>query len=82
MPARQIITQGSGGSILTVPILLYVVGLEPKEAIATSLLVVGLTCLAALWWHARAGNVRWRFGLKFGGFSMAGATNARIWNMM
>ena len=34
---------GGGGSILTVPLLVYVAGLDTKEAIATSLLVVGVT---------------------------------------
>ena len=51
---------GGGGSILTVPLLVYVAGLEAKEAIATSLLVVGVTSLAALVPHARAGRVMWR----------------------
>ncbi|MFF0428694.1 sulfite exporter TauE/SafE family protein [Streptomyces sp. NPDC004520] len=64
---------GGGGSILTVPILVYLAGQDTKEAIATSLFVVGVTSLAALVPHARAGRVRWRTGLLFGGFSMAGA---------
>lgn len=34
---------GGGGSILTVPLLAYVAGLDAKQAIATSLLVVGVT---------------------------------------
>jgi uncharacterized membrane protein YfcA len=64
---------GGGGSILTVPILTEVIGLEPREAIATSLLVVGATSVAALVPHARAGNVVWRTGFVFGGAGMAGA---------
>ncbi|MBH5334088.1 sulfite exporter TauE/SafE family protein [Streptomyces pactum] len=64
---------GGGGSILTVPILVYLAGQDTKEAIATSLLVVGVTGLAALVPHARARRVRWRTGLLFGAFSMAGA---------
>ncbi|MER6098619.1 sulfite exporter TauE/SafE family protein [Streptomyces sp. NPDC001728] len=64
---------GGGGSILTVPILVYLVGQETKEAIATSLFVVGVTSLAALVPHARAHRVRWRTGLLFGAFSMVGA---------
>ncbi len=64
---------GGGGSILTVPILVWVVGLEAKQAIAGSLVIVGATALAGLVSHARAGNVRWRTGLLFGGFAMAGA---------
>ena len=64
---------GGGGSILAVPLLVYVAGLESKEAIATSLFVVGVTSLAALVPHARAGRVRWRTGLVFGAAAMVGA---------
>ena len=64
---------GGGGSILTVPILVYVVGLETKSAIATSLFVVGATSLSAMVAHARAGRVRWRVGASFGAASMVGA---------
>lgn len=39
---------GGGGSILALPILTYVLGVEPKAAIATSLLVVGATSIAAV----------------------------------
>ena len=64
---------GGGGSILTVPLLVYVVGLEAKIAIATSLLVVGLASCAALIPHSRSGNVYWRTGLIFGCAGMVGA---------
>lgn len=64
---------GGGGSILTVPILVYLLGIGAKEAIATSLVVVGTTSIAALIPHARAGNVDWRMGGIFGVAGMAGA---------
>jgi len=64
---------GGGGSILTVPILAYVAGLDAKEAIAASLFVVGVTSAVGVVSHARAGRVRWRTGLVFGGAAMAGA---------
>jgi uncharacterized protein len=64
---------GGGGSILTVPILVYAVGLPAHEAIATSLFVVGATSVAALGPHARAGRVRYATGALFGAASMAGA---------
>jgi len=64
---------GGGGSILTVPILRYVLGMEGHSAIATSLLVVGTTSLAALFAHARKGSVQWRTGFVFGGAGMVGA---------
>lgn len=64
---------GGGGSILMVPILRYVSGLDAREAITTSLLVVGLTSAGALLKHAQAGRVRYRMGLLFGAGGMAGA---------
>jgi uncharacterized membrane protein YfcA/uncharacterized membrane protein YedE/YeeE len=64
---------GGGGSILTVPILVYGLGLEAKPAIATSLLVVAVTSSAALVSHARRGLVDFRTGLLFGGAGMVGA---------
>lgn len=64
---------GGGGSILTVPLLVYVAGMETKEAIATSLLVVGVTSAVAAVSHARAGRVQWRTGLIFGAAGMVGA---------
>lgn len=64
---------GGGGSILTLPLLVYVVGLEPKSAIAASLIVVGFTSATALVAHARARRVRWRVGGFFGAAGMAGA---------
>ncbi|MGW5671866.1 sulfite exporter TauE/SafE family protein [Micromonospora sp. NPDC003776] len=64
---------GGGGSILAVPLLVYVAGLPAKEAIATSLLVVGATSAVGVLPHARAGRVRWRTGLIFGFAGMSGA---------
>lgn len=64
---------GGGGSILTVPLLSYVAGLEARRAIATSLLVVGVTSAVGAIAHARAGRVQWRTGLVFGLAGMAGA---------
>ncbi|KOU63592.1 membrane protein [Streptomyces sp. MMG1533] len=64
---------GGGGSILTVSILVYLAGMETKEAIATSLFVVGVTSAAGVVSHARAGRVRWRTGLLFGLAGMTGA---------
>lgn len=64
---------GGGGSILTVPLLAYVAGLDTREAIATSLVVVGVTSLVAAVSHARAGRVQWRTGLTFGAAGMVSA---------
>lgn len=64
---------GGGGSILTTPLLVYVLDFTPKEAITASLFVVGVTALFGLISHARAGRVQWRTGLIFGGAGMTGA---------
>jgi uncharacterized membrane protein YfcA len=64
---------GGGGSILTLPMLVYVVKLDPKEAIASSLFVVGTTSIVGVIAHARAGRVVWRVGALFGVAGMAGA---------
>jgi uncharacterized membrane protein YfcA len=70
---------GGGGSILAVPLLVYVADLPPKEAIATSLLVVGATSAVGVLPHARAHHVRWRTGLIFGAAGMTGAyTGGRL----
>lgn len=64
---------GGGGSILLVPLLTYVGDLEPREAIPTSLFVVGVTSLVSLIGHARKGNVHWRTGLVFSVAAVVGA---------
>lgn len=64
---------GGGGSILTVPILTYVLGMDPREAIASSLFIVGVTSVVGVFAHARAGRVRWKTGLIFGAAGMVGA---------
>jgi uncharacterized protein len=64
---------GGGGSILTVPILVFLAGVDAKSAIATSLLVVACTSAFAIIQHARAGRVRWKTGLTFGAVAMVGA---------
>ena len=63
---------GGGGSILTVPIFVYVLGFGAKEAIAMSLAVVGATSLFGAVSHWRAGNVNVRVALIFGVVAMAG----------
>ena len=64
---------GGGGSILTVPLLVYVFGLPPKQAIASSLLIVGIASASGAIQHWRAGNIRPREGLLFGLAGMVGA---------
>ncbi|MFN2318033.1 MAG: sulfite exporter TauE/SafE family protein [Gemmatimonadales bacterium] len=64
---------GGGGSILTVPVLIYVLGYPVKTAIPMSLVVVGLTSLVGVAGHARAGMVHWRAALAFGPSAVVGA---------
>jgi uncharacterized protein len=64
---------GGGGSILAVPIFKYVLGFGAKEAIASSLAVVGLTSLSGVASHWREGNIKLRVALDFGLPAAAGA---------
>jgi uncharacterized membrane protein YfcA len=57
---------GSGGSILTVPVLVYLVGQDEKVAIAGSLFIVGSIALAGGLQFLRAGFVQWRSVVMFG----------------
>ncbi len=64
---------GGGGSILTVPVFVYVLGFGPKLAIAMSFPVVGATSLVGAIGHWRAGNIRLSSALLFGLVAMAGS---------
>jgi hypothetical protein len=65
---------GGGGSILAVPILVYLVGVEnPHVAIGTSAVAVALNAAAGLAMHARAGTVKWRCASVFAAAGVAGA---------
>ena len=63
---------GSGGSILTVPVLVYLLGHDGKVAIAESLAIVGAIALVASIPYARTQMVDWRNVLYFGLPGMAG----------
>lgn len=64
---------GGGGSILTVPVFVYVLGIAAKPAIAMSLPVVGVTSLVSAALHWRLGNVRVSTAIPFGLVAMVGA---------
>ena len=65
---------GGGGSILAVPLLLYVVGVrDPHLAIGTSALAVSINAFANLVPHARAGHVRWKAAFLFAATGVVGA---------
>ena len=57
---------GGGGSILTVPILVYLFGVETSLSTAYSLFIVGLTSLIGSFSHMKLGNVHWRTAIVFG----------------
>jgi hypothetical protein len=57
---------GSGGSILTVPVLVFLIGQDEKTAIAGSLFIVGSIALAGGLQFLRAGFIQWRSVLIFG----------------
>lgn len=76
-------TVGGGGSILTVPILVYALGQGIHDATATSLPIVGATALLGAVVQARAGRVDARTAFVFGGAGILGAfggtwLNARV----
>ena len=65
---------GGGGSILAVPLMVYLVGVpNPHVAIGTSAFAVGVSAAGNLVGHARAGNVKWRCAVLF---ALAGVVGA------
>lgn len=65
---------GGGGSILAVPLLVYVVGVSnPHVAIGTSAVAVAASAAINLWTHAAAGNVKWRCASVFAAAGIIGA---------
>jgi uncharacterized membrane protein YfcA len=63
---------GGGGSVLTVPIFVYVLGFGPKEAITMSLAVVAATSAVGTAAHWRRGHVNVRVAALFGGVAVLG----------
>jgi uncharacterized membrane protein YfcA len=57
---------GGGGSILTVPILVYLFSVDAVLATAYSLFIVGITSLVGSFSHISQGNVHWRTAFIFG----------------
>jgi hypothetical protein len=64
---------GAGGSILTVPVLAYVLDFDPKQAVPMSLVIVGMTSLAGALARIRRRQVRLRSALTFAPVAMVGA---------
>lgn len=65
---------GGGGSILAVPLMVYLVGVpQPHVAIGTSALAVAANAAIGLVNHARADHVKWRCGVLFAIVGVVGA---------
>ena len=61
---------GGGGSILTVPALVYFIGQTPHAAVTTSLAIVGANSLMGASFHRAQGTLDWTVALVFGGAGM------------
>jgi uncharacterized membrane protein YfcA len=64
---------GSGGSVLAVPVLVYVMGVDTKQAVPMSLAVVGAVSLVGMITHWQEGNIVWSKVITLGGPAMVGA---------
>jgi uncharacterized protein len=74
---------GGGGSILAVPLMVYVVGVpEPHMAIGTSAIAVAANAAVNLSNHARGGTVMWSCALIFAAAGMVGAFGGSILGKM
>lgn len=73
---------GGGGSVLALPVLVYVMGVPTKSAIAMTLVTVGSVAFVGTIPHWRKGRVRLKTALIFGSATMVGAyAGARIANL-
>jgi len=74
---------GGGGSILAVPLMVYVVGVpDPHVAIGTSAIAVAINAAVNLSNHARGGTVRWSCALAFAAAGIIGAFLGSIFGKM
>lgn len=70
---------GGGGSILAVPVLVYVLGVTPVLATAYSLFIVGVASFFGAIRHFRMGNVAIRMGILFATPAFMGVYVSRKW---
>lgn len=71
---------GGGGSVLTVPALVHVIGQDARAATTSSLFIVGISSLVAALGHARSGSVRWGVGAAFGVTGLAAGVAGTLAN--
>lgn len=71
---------GGGGGVLTVPALVYLLGLSAQDATTSSVVIVGTTAVVGVLARARGGLVRWRTGLAFGAVGVPAAAAGSVLN--
>lgn len=71
---------GGGGGVLTVPALVYVLGMSAQDATTSSVVIVGTTAVVGVLARARGGLVRWRTGLAFGAVGVPAAAAGSVLN--
>ena len=64
---------GAGGSIIMLPVLVYVIGVEPHAAVPLSLAIVGTTSLLGVAVRSKGSEIDWRTALIFGGAALGGS---------
>lgn len=70
---------GGGGSILAVPVLVYVMGVNPIQATAYSLFIIGSSALVGARNHYKLGNIDFQIGTFFAIPSFLGVFVSRRW---
>lgn len=66
---------GAGGSVLTLPVLVYLAGIDPALAVAMSLPIVGASAISGMIVRLKAGEIHWR---AVGLFSISGMLGAAL----
>jgi uncharacterized membrane protein YfcA len=64
---------GVGGGVVVVPMLIAFAAIPPRRAMATSLVAMTITVLAAASWHGQSGTVRWGYAVLIGVPAVIGA---------
>lgn len=72
---------GAGGSILTVPILVFLIGISASQATAYSLFIVGITSLFGAYSYYKKDLIQFKIGLIFAGPAFLGVYCVRLWLM-
>ena len=70
---------GSGGSIITLPVLVYIAGVRPQSAVPMSMVIIGSTSIVAAYLHARRGQFHLKAALLLGTTGVVGAYFGSAW---